>query len=82
MQTPDATPNPPNVAIAQIAQTFRERVNPQVEELFDCYLIVGYSSKDHHRIVMVNPGTDQACADGMCHLVAAANMWQVMGRIG
>jgi hypothetical protein len=73
----------PNVPaqVAAIAASFRERVNPHIEELFDAYILIGYSTKDHHRIVLVNPGSDQACVDGLAQVVAAANMWQMTGHL-
>ena len=49
----------------KLPSKFKSTVEPQLEEFFDAFVVVGYISGNHQKVMVLHPGKDPACRDGL-----------------
>ena len=59
----------------KLPSEFKSTIEPQLEEFFDAFIVVGYTSGDHQKVMFKHPGKDPACRDGLLIIVAEAHKW-------
>lgn len=59
----------------KLPSKFKSTVEPQLEEFFDAFVVVGYTSGSHQKVMVPHAGKDPACRDGLCIIVTEAQRW-------